>query len=89
MTITLKEQAFSYLHGKIVEREGMTGTLRYEHYEARYPYAHTVHKLTWEADAKSRETEAYLYVRRQLGDDWSSDLTDSDCWCDWLGEDFQ
>ena len=86
--MTLKEQAFEYLNGKTVVRDGRTGTLVHSHWTARYPYVHDVHKLSWEPSEEAKRTESYQCIKRQLKDDWSTDLTDSDVWCDWLGDDF-
>jgi hypothetical protein len=86
---TFHEMAFEYLNGRTVTHDGIEGVLRYSKRNAIYPYAHTIHQLIHEPTEAAKETSAYQYIRRQLGDDWDTDLTDSECWCDWLGTDFQ
>lgn len=59
------------LDGQHVELDGVSGTIRLE---GRSPYQRVVHH----ADARGRQSAEYRRVKRELHDDWSTDLTDSD-----------
>lgn len=84
--MTFTQQAFEFLDGKTVvhPEHRIPGVLKHKVIQAIYPYPRAVHQLTWEATEEAKKTEAYRFVRHQLHDDWVSDLTDSDIWCDWL-----
>ncbi len=51
-------------------------TLKVDTYEVIYPYAHTV--LRVHAQPQYTETKWYKAMKRQLGDDWSTDVLGSD-----------
>ena len=58
--------------GKKVRLHGHAHTLKVRSYEAIYPYAHTV--LHVSAEPVNKETRYYQDIKRQLGDDWSTDV---------------
>lgn len=62
------------LGGHIYKLDGISGTFRYTEYQAIYPYKHTVQKIEHIPDAAGMRTDAYQERKRQLGDDWISDL---------------
>ena len=67
---------FAFLNGRKSTRNGIQGVFIHEVRQARYPYLHWKEKLRWVPTAAGQKTEQYLKVRRELGDDWESDLTD-------------
>jgi len=71
-------QVFAFLHGKRATLDGIEGIFQHEVREARYPYPHTVERLNHLPTARGKRTDAYRETKRRLGDDWSTDLTDSD-----------
>jgi hypothetical protein len=68
---------FEYLHGRPYTLDGISGQFEYRSHQAIYPYPRMVARLWHTPDAAGRDTEEYRKLRRQLGDDWSTDLTDS------------
>lgn len=67
-----------YLDGKPYTHNGISGRILYVEYPAFYPYRHTAQSIVHEADEAGKQTEAYQETKRTLGDDWDSDLTDSE-----------
>jgi hypothetical protein len=76
------DELFAFLHGKSYVLDGIRGVFHYETCKARVPYERIVHKLSHEPDASGRRTKQYREIKRQLGDDWSTDLTDGERLCD-------
>ena len=66
------------IDGQTYNLDGISGTLRYTESVAKYPYKHTVQRLDHVPDSTGKRTAAYQERKRQLGDDWISDLTQSD-----------
>lgn len=62
-------QALESLNGREYVHRGIHGVL---HYGGRRFYE----RLTHDPSSIGKETEAYAVTRRELGDDWSTDLTD-------------
>jgi hypothetical protein len=58
--------------------DGVEQRIFIEQYRATYPYPHVVTKVIAKPTTKGMQSDKYYSVRRQLGDDWESDLTD--CW---------
>jgi len=62
-----RQDAFlSMLHGRTVVLDGISGVIRYE-----------PSRITHEPDAEGRDHPEYQWVRDQVGDDWTTDLTQS------------
>ena len=64
-----------FLDGKTLVRRGIRGKFKLEIYRAIYPYEHTYTQLWHIPDEQGRQTEEYREIKRQLGDDWQTDLT--------------
>jgi len=62
--------------GRVVTLDGIKHRLRVEQYEAIYPYKRTVTKV-W-ATPVNRTSRYYRDIRAALGDDWSTDILESD-----------
>ena len=62
--------------GKVVTLDGIKHVLRVESYRAIYPYVRDVLKV-W-ATPVNRRSRYYQDVRARLGDDWSTDVLESD-----------
>lgn len=80
------ERAFNFLDGKTIVHNGIEGTLKYRVTRNRNHPGREVHTLHHTATEVGKNTEQYRAIRKYLGDDWSSDLTDSEVWFDWLPE---
>ena len=72
------ETLFEKLDGKRCKVDDVMGTLKHEIHSQRYPYPATYHKLIHYPSKTGQKTEAYRQLRRQLGDDWITDLTYSE-----------
>jgi len=48
-------------------------------YVAAYPYRHRVITVHAVPTRIAKRSESYLRVKRELGDDWSTDILASDC----------
>jgi len=59
------------INGKKITHDGISGTIRVERVFGRTKVSH-------EADARGRKSEKYRSLRRQLRDDWYTDLSESD-----------
>ena len=62
-------------NGKEVLINGIKHILRVSVYRAIYPYEHQV--LTVHAEPKNKNTEYYQATKKELGDDWSTDVLGS------------
>lgn len=74
-TVDCGNPVFDFLDGRTVTRKGIQGRFKVQVVTAKYPYPRTLTSLIWEPTAKGRATAAYQKVKRELGDDWTSDLT--------------
>jgi len=63
-------------HGKVVTLEGVRCRIHVDTYTARYPYVQEV--ISVSARPLSKISTRYREIRRQLGDDWATDVLDSD-----------
>lgn len=70
-------EVFEFLNGKTYTLDGISGSFRHEVRKAAYPYPHTYERLIHEADTEGLRSEPYLAQKRELRDDWISDLTDN------------
>jgi hypothetical protein len=62
-----RQEAFlTALHGRTVVLDGISGVIRYE-----------PSRITHEPDAIGRDHPEYQWVREMVGDDWTTDLTQS------------
>ena len=68
---------FEFLDGKSYTLNGISGVFAHETHRAIFPYPHTVERLNHEPDEEGRCSEAYRETRSELGDDWSTDLTNA------------
>ena len=74
---------FEFLDGRSYTLNEISGQFRHETRRAIYPYPRTIEKLTFQPDEKGQATEEYRQTRRELKDDWTTDLTDAiDTYCD-------
>ncbi len=64
--------------GKLVTIDGLRCKLRVRSYEAIYPYKRRVIDVSAEPTVAAKRSEAYRTVRAKLGDDWSTDVLQSD-----------
>ena len=62
--------------GKKVLIDGHTYQLKVTTYQASYPYPHTV--ISVYAEPVNKASKMYLDTKRELKDDWSTDVLDSD-----------
>ncbi len=62
--------------GRVVLIDGINHKIRVNRYNAIYPYPRIV--TTVDAEPCNRNTKYYRDIRRQLGDDWSTDILQSD-----------
>lgn len=69
---------FEFLDGKEYVLAGVSGVFRHRVSRALYPYEHTVEQLFHEPDAAGRQTETYQRIKRELGDDHDTDMTNSE-----------
>ena len=75
------DQALVANNGKqLTMPDGTAVTLRVNIWNAIYPYKHQVIRAM--LDPVNKQAESYQKTRRELGDDWSTDLLES-------GEDIQ
>jgi len=63
-------------NGKTVKIDNINHILRVDHYKAIYPYPHWV--ITVHAEVKDKSTKYYQDQKRELGDNWSTDVLESD-----------
>lgn len=66
------------LDGKRYTLNGVSGVIKYSERQAIYPYVRTVQEITHEADATGKHSVEYQEAKRYLGDDYVSDLTNSE-----------
>lgn len=71
---TIKQ--FELLDGKIVTIDGVECVIKHRSSAAIYPYAHISHTLFANATEKGKESAHYKAVKKQLKDDWSTDLAE-------------
>jgi hypothetical protein len=69
------ERLYEALDGKTVTHQGISGVIRCRPIQRAWGVEHRLDHIP---DAKGRRTEAYRSLKRQLGDDWSSDLSSND-----------
>ena len=66
------------LDGKSYTHNGISGRILYAEYQAIFPYRTTVQHIVHEADEAGQQTIEYQEAKRLLGDEWDTELTDSD-----------
>ena len=64
--------------GRVVTVDGLRCKLRVTTFTQRYPYERRMIDVSAEPTRAAKRTEAYLRVRRELRDDWSTDVLESD-----------
>ena len=66
------------------DKDGIEGRIEVHEIDAVYPYAHRARYVSFQPTARGKRTEAYRRVRRELRDDWSTDLKQSgpEVWAD-------
>ncbi len=75
---TFTKRIGEYLDGKTYTHNGISGKITYSERQARYPYPHIVQKIEHEANAAGKRSIEYQEAKRILGDDWVSDITNSE-----------
>lgn len=82
--LTANNQEWLDHDGKTVFINGHAYKLSVHTYRACYPYDREVIQVF--ADPKNRRAEWYLKTKRELGDDWSTDILESsdEIYCDVL-----
>ena len=66
------------LGGQHVTFEGQTWIIRVDRWWQKYPYARDVTNVRLEPTAETERSESYLAIKRELGDDWSTDVLSLD-----------
>lgn len=64
---------FEFLNGKIYSYNGLDGIFQHKKYKTKHHG--TIERLYHEKTEKAKESPEYLKIKYELGDDWSSDLT--------------
>lgn len=64
--------------GHVFNLDGIDVQIKRESYLAIYPYRRQVTRFIAQPTKRAQNTRAYRDVRRTLGDDWITDLTNSD-----------
>ena len=77
MSHTSTNRMFEWLNNRKCTHKGIRGTLKHTVSHAIYPYPHTVERLTHEPTPAGKRTQTYIDTKRELGDDWVTDLTTS------------
>jgi hypothetical protein len=70
-TVTTYEAALDAINGRNYTLDGIHGTIRVDSWNGCVSIHHHPSK-------KGQGTEAYREMKRKLGDDWSTDLTNSE-----------
>lgn len=66
---------YELLNGKVyVDSDGIEMVIKHKTCNAIYPYKHISHDLGAYPTVNGKETDAYQKIRKQLRDDWSTDL---------------
>ncbi len=66
------QKALDHINGQAYVLDGIDGVIKVD-----YTRKHDT-RISHEATKRGRATQAYQETKRQLGDDWSSDLTNSE-----------
>jgi hypothetical protein len=69
---------WSEFDGRKVTLDGIKRVIRVRSYRARYPYERIVVNVDAVPTKAAMRSEAYRAVRRDLGDDWFTDILQSD-----------
>lgn len=64
---------FKPFHKFIVKYKGISHFIKYSEFNAVYPYEHISRSVFLEVVDKN--TNYYQRIKKQLGDDWSTDIT--------------
>ena len=62
--------------GKVVYIDQLAYNIKVRTYTARYPYEQQM--ITVDAEPKNKQSKYYREIKQHLGDDWSTDVLDSD-----------
>ena len=69
---------WDFLDDRTYTLDGVHGKFKISSNRAIYPYPHVSFSLYHEPSAKGKRSKAYKDEKRMLGDDWSTDLSDSE-----------
>lgn len=69
--VTTYQEALDVMDGRTYTLDGIHGTIKVERFNGMTTISHRPSK-------KGQNTEAYRETRRKLGDDWSTDLSQSE-----------
>ena len=66
--------------------DGIQCKIRVREHDAIYPYRHRSRRVSCEPTRIGKLAPAYVVIRRQLRDDWSTELTgvDPEIWSDYM-----
>lgn len=73
---------WGWLHGRAIVLDGVEGELRYEAQLVSYPVPGWRETLIHQPTERGRNSAVYRTHREKLGDDWVTDLTTGDRWCE-------
>ena len=73
---TYPEDVWDFLDGRAYTLDGVHGKFEVSKREALYPYHHTAYSLYHRPSTKGKKSATYRKIKRDLGDDWDSDLSD-------------
>lgn len=73
------DRLYTFMDGRTVVLEGISGTIRYDCREAKYPYVHNVVQLQHCPDAAGKRTVLYAEIKTMLRDAWETDVLFSEC----------
>lgn len=65
-------------NGRILRIEGLSWKLRVVTYRAIYPYERMVTTVSLDPTPATKRSNHYKQIKRDLGDDWSTDVLSSD-----------
>lgn len=78
--MSIMEQLADYLEGKKYVLDGIEGKFKARTWTTRYGYS-TI-RIDHKPTEKGKRSEAYQVIKRQLGDDFDSDVTEDERLCD-------
>lgn len=64
-----------FLENREYKLDGIDGYFEFVSRIGYYPYTHRVIQIHHQANLTGQQSEAYRAIKRQLGDDWSTDMT--------------
>ena len=77
MSKDMRYETFNWLAHKnvVIKIDGIKHRLKVDTFRATYPHQHT--RINVMVEPINKNTKYYLETKRDLGDDWSTDVLDS------------